>query len=1021
MLPHARLVLERADRFVQEYLAAGVVADRRPLRVSAWEVPGTPERPGEPVSFARAAEATFTAIAAGDAWGRAWGTTWFTVEGEVPSAWAGRTGRIELSLDLGFNQAKPGFQCEGLVRTEDGSAVKGLEPRNHHVPLTQAPGEPFRLFVEGASNPDLSGGDDFKSGTAFAPTALGDPATAGAAPIHRLGAFEVRLIDHAVEQLRREITVLCGLARELVDSDPRRARILDGVERALYLVDPDAPERDAATASEFLRPLLDSPAAASAHRIVATGHAHIDSAWLWPSRETVRKITRTYANVVDLLDRDPDAVFVSSSAQHFAWVRDNDPRLFERVKEHVAGRRFLPVGNMWVESDVNMPSGESIARQLLYGTRLFEEEFGARSDVGWLPDSFGFPASLPQLLRGAGLRWFFTQKMCWNDVDTMPHHSFQWEGLDGSRIFTHFPPNNTYSGDLRPTELARSVRNFADHGSASTSLMPFGFGDGGGGPTREMMADLRLQADLEGSPRVRVGTPREFFVDAEQEYRSPPVWSGEMYLEFHRGIYTSQSRTKRGNRRNEWLLVEAELWCSMATLTRGADYPHEELDALWREVLLLQFHDILPGSAIAWVHREAEESHARTTARLEGIVEEALRRLVGVGDRPIALNAAPFVSSGIDALGGGEADAAAPVIGEALDDGSIRLSSDALTVIVGADGTLHSVMDRTARRELIPHGMRANLLQVHVDAPARWDAWELDRSYRLSSEDLDAGTVSLTGEGDAHVVREFGSSRIEQWIGIDPLGGGVRIRTRVDWHERHRLLKLAFPLDVHAPDAAYETQFGHVRRPVHTNTSWDEARYEVCAHRWVHVGEPGFGVAVVNDGLYGHDVTRESVDGRVVTVVRQSLLRAPTFPDPDADQGVHEFVSVLVPAATTGDAARWGAIVGTPLRTVTGAVAPAPLVRTDPGGPVVISAVKLAADRSGDLIVRLYEQRGSRAATALQLSIDVADVRVCDLVETTGPRLDAFRTDDPRTIPVELHPFEVLTLRMTPVSERLSA
>lgn len=1013
-----RLVLERADRFVHDHLAQGVVADRRPLRTRGWAVPGEAGLPGEPVPFdALPEESAFAPVEPGEPWGRAWGTTWFLVEGEVPAEWADRAGRIELSLDLGFSQAKPGFQCEGLVRTPDGRAVKGLEPRNHHVPVDAEPGSSFRYYVEGASNPDLSGGDDFKSATAFHPTSAGDPATAGAEPRYRLGAFEIRLVDTGVEELRREVAILCGLARELTTSDPRRARILEGVERALYALAPEDPTQGAGAARSILRPLLASPAVPSAHRIVAAGHAHIDSAWLWPSRESVRKVTRTFANVLQLMDRDPELVFVSSSAQHFAWVKQSDPELYTRVKERVAEKRFVPVGNMWVESDVNMPSGESLARQLLYGTRFFEAEFGARSDVGWLPDSFGFPASLPQLLRGAGLRWFFTQKMCWNDVNTMPHHTFRWEGLDGTRIFTHFPPNNTYSGDMRPTELARSVENFADHGRASSSLMPFGYGDGGGGPTRDMMADGRLQSDLEGSPRLRFGGPREFFQEAEEEFPDAPIWSGEMYLEFHRGIYTSQSRTKRGNRRNEWLLVGAELWCAAAALRTPFDYPYDELDELWREVLLLQFHDILPGSAIAWVHREAERSHARITAQLEALIERAVAALVGTGDERMLLNPAPVAAHGIPAFGGGRAGpATAATPATALRDGGFRLESAALTVVVALDGTLSSVVDKRAGRELLAADRRGNLLQLHVDAPAKWDAWELDRSYRLSVTDLVGGEAVLADTGEVHVVREFGASRVEQWIGLDDSGEALRIRTRVDWHERHRLLKLAFPLDVHAMDASYETQFGHVRRAVHTNTSWDAARYEVCAHRWVHVGEPGFGVAVVNDGLYGHDVAREVVDGRVATVVRQSLLRAPTFPDPDADQGEHEFVTVLAPAARPEDAARWGALVGSPVRAVRGARVPEPLVKIEGDGAVVVSAVKLAADRSGDLVVRLFEQRGARSRALVRFGVDVAEVRVCDLVETTDAEASVISVALGREAAVELNAFQVLTLRVRPAA-----
>ncbi|WP_110589474.1 alpha-mannosidase [Microbacterium suaedae] len=999
-----RLALDRIDRFLAEFLPRGVVAERVPLEIAAWEVPG------EPIAFDRMRrDAEFAPAAPGDAWGAPWGTTWLRVRGSVPESWAGAA-RVEASIDLGFNGAKPGFQCEGLVRRPDGTAVKGLEPRNHHVPIVAAPGEAFEFFVEAASNPDLSGGDDFGSPLAFAATPAGDPATAGDGPLYRLGAVELRSIDAETERLLREATVLRGLAGELAESDPRRAQILDALERALYAIDPDAPGSAAAAAREILAPVLASPAVGSAHRITATGHAHIDSAWLWPSRETVRKVTRTYANVLAHMDDDPELVFVSSSAQHFAWVKEADPELFERIRARVAEGRFVPVGGMWVESDVNMPSGESLARQLLYGTRFFQDEFGVRSEVGWLPDSFGYPGALPQILRRAGIRWFFTQKMCWNDTTKMPHHSFRWEGIDGTQIFTHFPPNNTYSGDMRPVELARSVREFADHGGATMSLMPYGYGDGGGGPTREMTEAARLQADLEGSPRVEIGTPRDFFVAAEAEYRDAPVWSGEMHLQFHRGTLSSQSRTKRGNRRCESLLVEAELWCAAAALRAGAAYPHDDLDELWREVLLLQFHDILPGSAIAWVHREAERAHARVAEALERIIRDALRALTGEGEQRITVNPAPVAHAGVPALAGGVPTAGADVDVSAGSDG-FRLTSDTLDVRIAAGGAITSIVDRRSGRDLLAPGHPAGILQVHVDAPARWDAWDLDRSYRLA-------TTTLTGaarrEGDTVVVDlVHGDSRISQRISLDPTGGAVRIRTTVCWRERRRLLKIAFPLDVHAHDAAFETQFGHVRRALHDNTPWDAAQDESCAHRWVHVGEPGFGAAIVNDGMYGHDARRASVDGRVITTIRQSLLRAPTFPDPGADQGEHEFVSVIAPAATTVDAAAWGMRVGAPLRELVGGSVPEALVRTTGDTSAIVSAVKLAADRSGDVIVRVHEHRGARTSARLVWGFDAASVRECDLVEDpladgTGALVGA----DESGADVALRPFEVLTLRV---------
>jgi alpha-mannosidase len=507
-----------------------------------------------------------------------------------------------------------------------------------------------------------------------------------------------------------------------------------------------------------------------------------------------------------------------------------------------------------------------------------------------------------------------------------------------------------------------------------------------------------------------------------------------MYLEFHRGIFTSQARTKRGNRRNERLLAEAETWASAATVLTGAPYPGAELDELWRAVLLLQFHDILPGTAIAWVHREAEASHAETTERVEKIIATALRHLTGEGHSAIALNASPVTVRGIaartgrvvseeetDVLGGASSAALsdAVLVDTAQPDAdSFVLENDTVVVVVEADGTISRMTDKSTGRNLIAEGRRANLLQLHRDEPNQWDAWDLDASYRASARDLVEGTVRR--EGDAVVVRRsFGSSSVVQRIELDGGEPTVRIRTQIDWHERRKLLKLAFPLDLHAPAAAYETQFGHVIRPVHTNTSWDAARYEVCAHRWVHVSEPGFGAAVANDGLYGHDVTRQVTDGRVVTVVRQSLLRAPTFPDPEADQGIHTITSTLTVAPEIADAIRAGRAADASTRVVRGAHVPPRLIAAVPPSAgsttsVIAETVKLAADASGDVIVRLYESEGRRSSARVEAAFATESCTIVDLLERSSGDADAILGEADGGFLLELRPFEVVTLRIRP-------
>jgi alpha-mannosidase len=1003
----------RIDRFRRDHLLPAVRRADVDLTLSRWDAPG------EPVSFAEASVQEFVPTRTGDAWGLPWGTSWFEVTGSVPDAWGSFETdgfRFEASMDLGFSPAKPGFQSEGLVWLPDGRIVKGLEPRNHHVPVDVSAGGTLRFYVEAASNPDFSGGNDFKSADAFAPSPYGDPASAPRHPLYRLGRFTVALIDTGVERLQLCVQVLAELAAELPATSPRRAEILHALENAIALLDPDDIAAGTPAALELLQPVLSSPAAASAHHLVATGHAHIDSAWLWPTRETVRKVARTFANVLNRMDEDKNLIFVASSAQQYAWVKERYPELFERVRARVAEGRFIPVGGMWVESDTNMPGGEALIRQFLLGSDFFRTEFGVETDGAWLPDSFGYSAALPQILRGVGANWFFTQKLCWNDTDVFPHSTFTWEGNDGSRVLSHQTPVNTYSSGITPRELFKAERNFREHGPASTSLLPFGFGDGGGGPTREMLERIELLHDLDGSPTIEISTPSEFFAHTREEYTAPPVWAGELYLEFHRGVFTSQARTKHGNRRSEHLLREAELWATTAAVLADAPYPYDELDAAWQTVLLHQFHDILPGSAIAWVHREAERRYAEVATALEQIIASSLHALVGTGDEPLTANTSPYPIDGVSSGAISFPRFATDEVRVTESEGGYVLSNEHLNVRTDATGLVVSVIDTASNRELIPEGTSANLLQLHVDTPSEWDAWNIDSTYRASVRDIiaiDDLRLERDANGSASVVvtRSFSRSTATQRLTLAPGARSVTFETTVDWHEHNKLLKLAFPLDIHTERYASETAVGHVWRPTHSNTSWDDARFEACAHRWVHVEEPGFGVGIVNDSTYGHDVTRRaSGDSTPYTVVRQSLLRAALYPDPAADEGTHVFRSALV-VGNLLDTSRLGYALNGLSRPVRGSREVTPLVQTVGTTTVLIESVKLAQDRSGDLIVRLVERIGGRTAAQLQLPERTREVVRVDLLER--PTADApleWTPDEP--LVVQFQPFEIVTLRI---------
>ena len=1020
MHDHGDLLTQRLDRFVRDHLTPALYRERRPLTLLGWSVPD------EPVPFEEAAAATYQPVEIGSRWGRPRSTLWLRAQGTVPAEWRDVPGtRVEIDIDLGFTGG-PGFNAEGLAWRTDGTIIKAISPDNRWLPVdlsaSPADGDKIDFYLEAAANPDV--GATMSRG-AFQPTLLGDKATAGDDPQYELRAVDVALLDVGVYELLRDIWPRRGLRGQLGAADARRYEILHALSRMVDVVDPTDVAGTADAGREQLADVLAAPAAASAHRMVAVGHAHIDSAWLWPLRETVRKVARTWSNVADLADRHPDFVFACSSAQQYKWMKQHYPELFERIRGLVARGQFAPVGGMWVESDTNMPGGEAMARQFVAGKQFFLDEFGVETEEVWLPDSFGYSAALPQIVAASASRWFLTQKISWNQVNRMPHHTFWWEGIDGTRVFTHFPPADTYNSIVSGEELARASRQYAEKGAANLSLLPYGHGDGGGGPTREMIAAAHRTADLDGSPRVELSTPRDFFSRAEAEYGNAPVWRGEMYLELHRGTLTSQLKTKQGNRRNEHLLREAELYAATAAVRTGYDYPYQRLAELWELLLLHQFHDILPGSSIAWVHHDAERNHAAITAGATAIIEEALAALVGPGEGQILVNAAPHGRDGVPALGA-VARTDLPTVAPATvstidgDTGSrIVLDNSIVRAVIDAHGQLVSLVDHATGREALGPEQPSNVLRLHRDEPANWDAWDIDEYYRrtvLELDEVDSLMVSET-DGAATVTtvrRTPAGSVIEQRIVLAPGAEAVRIEHDIDWHEQQKLLKLVFGFDVHANEVAAETQFGHLFRPTHTNTSWEEAKFETCAHRFVWVGEPGFGVAVTNDSTYGFGAHRHTrADRGTTTTVSLSLIRAPLYPDPDADQGEHTLTVSVRPGAAIGDAVEEGYRTNLPLRSVQGGQGFTPLVTVD-NPAVVVESVKLANDRSGDVIVRLYESRGARASARVQLGDGASGVVATDLLERTG----TYGVRDCGTLvdgvaDLRLRPFQLVTLRFT--------
>ena len=1039
--------LERCKRIVRQRVDPHIHPSIAQLAVESFDIPGEPMPTDEFFEKLNRGDIDFKPFTLGGEWGTTWGTVWFRLTGTVPAGYP-KGKPLELILDLGWYPHSCGGHIEGLVYRADGTAIKAVHPLNYWVPFMDAEGNAqvpvaedgsFTLYLEAASNPLLLGVPPFIE------TELGDHATGKPDEPYVFKSADLAEFDERYENYSVDLDVVSSLMEFADKQSPRYWQLAKALQRSLNAYDERNPESvEAARAA--LAGVLAKPANASAMNVSAIGHAHIDSAWLWPVRETRRKVARTVSNVLTLMDEDPDFTYAMSSAQQYAWLEEEHPDLFARMKRRIEEGRFIPVGGMWVESDNMIPSGESLVRQITFGRRYFKEHLGVAPRGIWLPDSFGYTGSWPQIARRAGFDWFLTQKISWNDTTKFPHHSFMWEGIDGTRILTHFPPSDTYCSSMSMRELMYSQRNFLDKDLSRNAILLYGYGDGGGGPTREMTARIRRDHDLAGAPKIEFGTPDQLFDrvrkdivdDAQGE---TPVFKGELYLELHRATLTAQQDMKRGCRQEESMLRVTEYLCAAARI-KNPDYvyPREELDRIWKTLLLNQFPDILPGSAIAWVHRQARTEYARDIARLNEIALEAGRAIAAVEPDAATITdavIAPYSRQACEtwvvrpASSRAEAGTASMARVAVTHDGdTIVLDNGQLHVRIEADGTVSSIVDQRTNRELVPAGTRLGRYEMLKDEPFHWDAWDIQRDAFLTANALSEASIASvdeTANGGAvvHAVTRAKGVEIRTGIALRPGSATLDFTADVDWHAVEQFLKVDMPVTVQALNAQYECQYGLVERPINKNTRSDDAKFESCTHRFVRIADADYAAAVVNASTYGSDVSPIHADaahgtGRG-TMVRLSLLSAPLYPDPRTDQGAHSFAWSLVADADMNAVLDEAARLNSP---VIGELPDmAPLVSlADATGVIVLDWIKLADDGSSDLIVRLYEAAGGNATATLRLDAALSDakasVQEVNLMEE--PELDAelpraLAGDEPMPADgaiVSLAPFQLATLRI---------
>lgn len=789
--------------------------------------------------------------------------------------------------------------------------------------------------------------------------------------------------------------------------------------------------------------------------VIATciGHTHIDVAWWWTVAQSREKAARSFATVLELMDEYPEYRFMSSQPVLYTFVKERYPELYEEIKRRAAEGRWEPEGGMWLEADCNLTSGESLVRQFLYGKQFFQEEFGVDSRVLWLPDVFGYSGALPQIMKKCGIDYFMTTKLSWNQFNKVPDDTLLWEGIDGTKVLTHLISTlgvgqsvdrffTTYNGILHPDAIMGGWQRYQNKEMNHDILVAFGYGDGGGGPTREMLeTGRRMEKGIRGIPKVRQESSLTYFTELSErvkDSRRLHTWTGEFYFEYHRGTYTSMARNKRSNRKSELLLMDLELLAVLAE-KRGAAYPAEDLERLWKMVLLNQFHDILPGSSIKEVYEVTKREYEQVAEEGGRLLKERKEAVAGAGDGVTVFNTLGFTrrsltvlpdgvtsltdkgealpsqeigslrysltgeipSKGYSVYGavreadGGTADEAAGGVvensaAESCGDTpfSVLKTVDGFVITtpfakvdMAADGSFTSLLDLSENRQVWKAGEAGNRLRIYEDKPIYYDNWDIDVFYTEKYWDLDEpASIAVTSEGplclQITVNRSFMHSRMTQDIRFYAHSPRIDFNTWVDWKEHQYLLKAGFPVDVHTDEAAFDIQFGNVVRKTHTNTSWDRARFESCGHKWMDVSESGYGVSLLNDCKYGHSVREGCIE--------LTLIKSGIEPNPDTDNEEHVFTYSLYPHQGTwreADTQKEAADLNQPLLAVNGGIPGESYGFAGvKGDSVVLETVKRSEDGDG-IILRLYESRNKRVNAKVSLSCAPVTVTECNLLE----------------------------------------
>lgn len=773
---------------------------------------------------------------------------------------------------------------------------------------------------------------------------------------------------------------------------------------------------------------------------VCIGHTHIDCAWKWTLKQTREKVQRSFATVLELMSRYPDYKFMSSQALLYQNLKEEAPELYEKVKEMIKAGRWECEGAMWVEADCNLSSGESLVRQVMYGKNFFKNEFGVDNKVLWLPDVFGYSAAMPQILRKCGVDWFVTSKISWNDTNMMPYDTFAWQGIDGTKINTFFltPQDRkkgeperytTYVGNTGSRMIAGTYYRYQQKNLNNEALLTFGYGDGGGGPTVEHLEmQKRTEKGIPGAPSSKIEFASDFLTRLEKKIEGNPLlpeWRGELYLEFHRGTYTSIAKNKRNNRQSEFSYLDAELWATIAKQLFGDAFPKKELHKGWEMILTNQFHDIIPGSSIKEVYDQCDIDYAyikSVSHKIISGVQSKIAASVSKDKGYIIFNPHSFEGNGLVKINGksafvsGIAPKGYTAVSNFKTDSNVKIDGNTvetpyLKVVFDENWLISSIYDKKACREVLKAGAKGNEIRVYADHPDRYDAWEWqaysNEGYRVLTAFDSAEVIDDGARKGIRIVRPHMKSKITQTVWFSDENTKIDFETVADWHQKHQMVKAAFDVDINADKATYEIQFGTIERPTHCNTSWDKAKFEVCGHKYADISEGGYGVSLLNDCKYGHDIHG--------SVMQLSLFKSPTDPNPEADQGEIVFTYSLYPHANKlcdSDAPRLAYYLNYPMTAIKACgesdILPSSFSALTVNCDNVICETVKEAEEGTDTIIRLYECKNVRTNAELSVGLDAKKCYLCDMMENIIEELPITNSK----VSVKLSGFEIATLKL---------